>query len=349
MEHSFSSIESALEAIKKGEFVIVLDNEDRENEGDLIMAAEFATEASVAFMIRYTSGLICVPALEGRLKQLELPLMVANNSESKQCKFTISVDVKSGNTTGISAADRARTITAIADDKMTAVDFSRPGHIFPLLAVSGGVIARAGHTEAAIDLTRLAGCKPVGYICEINNDQGKMMRKTELESFAKAHNLHMITISDLIRYRFLHEELLVFDLGRLRHTVNTPFGSFENYTFKSMIDDRTFEVLVHGCVTRENVYVHIAQSDSVAGHVNAQWAQKRIQREGCGVIIYSTKQRELEQTSGKGMAEQIIFGMGVQIMKKLGVNSVRLLSARNVDFELNGFGMRVNEVVTDLN
>lgn len=349
MSHPFSRIETALEAIKRGEFVVALDNEDRENEGDLIMAAEFATEASVAFMIRYSSGVICVPALQKRLKKLELPLMVANNSESRQCKFTISIDLVSGNTTGISAADRARTIAAVADDQTSAEDFSRPGHIFPLSALDGGVIARAGHTEAAIDLARLAGCKPVGYICEINNDEGKMMRRSELESFARVHNLHLITISDLIRYRFVHEELVVIDENKPQHMVNTPLGSFKNYTFQSLIDSRTFDVLVNGIVNKqENIFLHIAQS-GIDGNVNAQWAQQKIQFEGCGVIIYSTQISELEQICGKDMAHQIIFGMSAQIVKKLGVNSVRLLSAALINFELNSFGVAVNEVVNFVN
>lgn len=349
MNRPFSSIEKALQAIKNGEFVVVLDNEDRENEGDLIMAAEFATESSLAFMIRYSSGVICVPALQNRLKNLELPLMVANNSESRQCKFTISIDLISGNTTGISAADRARTIAAIANDQMSAMDFSRPGHIFPLLALDGGVIARAGHTEAAIDLARLAGCKPVGYICEINNDEGKMMRRLELESFAEAHNLHLITISDLIRYRFAHEKLLIIDENKsLNIIVDTPLGSFENYTFKSLIDERTYEVLVHGIVNKqENVLVHIAQS-GFEGNVNAQWAQQKIQLEGCGAIVYPSQILDLEHICGKDMADQIIFGMCTQIMRKLGINSVRLLSFAVINFDLNSFGMPVNKVINSL-
>lgn len=345
MNHPFSSIEKALDAIERGEFVIVLDNEDRENEGDLIMAAEFATEASLAFMIRYSSGVICVPSLQNRLKTLELPLMVANNSESRQCKFTISIDLISGNTTGISAADRARTIAAIADDKMPARDFSRPGHIFPLLALDGGVIARSGHTEAAIDLARLAGCTPVGYICEINNDEGKMMRRPELEEFAKEHNLHLITISDLIRYRFAREKLLEIEPNKPLKNVNTPLGSFENYTFKSLVDTRTYDALVHGIIDKqENVLVHIAQS-GIEGTVTAQWAQQKIQLGLCGVIIYTPQIMDLENICGKDMAQQIVFGMSTQIMKELGVISIRLLSATVIDFELNSFGMPVNEVI----
>lgn len=340
--HTFSSIKQALDAIRMGEFVVVLDNEDRENEGDLIMAAEFATEASLAFMIRHSSGLICVPALEHRLKELELPLMVANNSESRQCKFTVSVDLIAGNTTGISAADRARTIAAIANNRMSARDFSRPGHIFPLLAVSGGVIARAGHTEAATDLTRLAGCTPVGYICEITNDNGKMMRQSELVCFAREHNLHIITISDLIRFRFDCETLVI--LNEPQRAVNTPMGSFRHYVFKSLADTGTFDVLWHG-IGEENVIVHIAQS-GIDGNVQSQWAQQRIQSEECGgAIIYYTNKIELHEICGKDMADQIVFGTSAQILKKLGIRSMRLLSAVDVNFKLSGFGMPVNEVI----
>lgn len=348
---SFSSIEQALDAIKRGEFVVVLDNEDRENEGDLIMAAEFATESSLAFMVRYTSGLICVPALKKRLKELELPLMVANNSESRQCKFTISTDLIAGTTTGISAADRARTISAIADDRTSAKEFRRPGHIFPLLALDGGVLARAGHTEAAIDLTRLAGCKPVGYICEITNDDGTMMRKPELVRFAQLHNLHLITISDLIRYRCDREELVTIDTNQQqKRVVNTPFGSFDRFNFKSLIDSRTFEVLVHGHerLERENVMVHIAQN-GVEGSVNVQWAQKKMQTAGCGIIVYASQMTmEFEEICGKDMADQIIFGMSTQILKKLGVQSVRLLSAEDINFQLKSFALPVTEVMNVL-
>lgn len=343
--NSFACIENALEAIKKGEFVVVLDNEDRENEGDLIMAAEFATEASLAFMIRYSSGVICVPALQKRLKKLELPLMVSNNSESRQCKFTISVDLIKGNTTGISAADRARTIAAIADEEKLASDFSRPGHIFPLLALDGGVIARAGHTEAAIDLARLAGCKPVGYICEINNDEGKMMRRPELESFAKLHNLHLITITDLIQYRFAREDVVVVDEKKPATLLHTPHGSFENYRFKSLVDSSTYEVLVHGIVNeQENVFVHMVCS-GVEGMVNAQWAQQKIQLDGRGAIIYLSNKLDLEQISGKAMTDRIIFGMCMQIIRKLGTNSIRLLSCTRINFDLNSFGIQVNEII----
>lgn len=342
MSKSFSSIEEALKAIKRGEFVVVLDNEDRENEGDLIMAAEFATEASLAFMIRYTSGVICVPALQNRLKDLELPLMVFNNSESRQCKFTISVDLIEGNTTGISASDRARTIRAIADKKISANEFNRPGHIFPLLALDGGVIARAGHTEAAVDLARLAGCNPVGYICELNNDAGKMMRRHELELFAQNHALLLITISDLIRYRFTHEDVIAIDNNKPPAILNTPNAQFEIQAFISLVDCSSYDVLIYGTVNnKRNVPVYIVKQ-GVEGSINAQWAQKQILLNKSGVVIYPSIILGLEKISGKKMAEITLFGMSMQIARKLQVKSVQLLSESTIEFDVSSFGIEVN-------
>jgi len=344
MSSNFSSIESALEAIKRGEFVVVLDNEDRENEGDLIMAAEFATEESLAFIIRYSSGLVCVPALQDRLKSLELPLMVAQNDECRQCKFTISVDLIAGNTTGISAADRARTIRAIADEQVTADKFARPGHVFPLLAMDGGVLARAGHTEVAVDLARLAGCRPVGYICEINDDAGKMMRRNELEIFAKEHALHLITISDLIRYRFNHEDVIAIDKEKPPTTLNTLSGSFEHRRFISLVDSSSYEVLLCGdVVNKQNVPIYITKN-GVQESINAQWAQKQIQLSGCGMVIYASCNVDLEKISGEEMAAEVIFGMCMQIAKKLEVSSVKLLTETRFQFNVSSFGIDVTVV-----
>ena len=204
-----------------------------------------------------------------RLKELELPLMVSNNSEVRKCKFTVTVDLKEGNTTGVSSADRARTIRAIADKNVGVSAFSRPGHIFPLLAMYGGVIARAGHTEAAVDLARLAGCAPVGYICEINDDHGCMMQRPQLKIFANQHELHLITISDLIRYRFTHELLVCrIDITRER-SLYTPFGKFRKIHYNSLIDDQQYVALVFGDVNGDDVPVHFVES-SVEGTIDAQ-------------------------------------------------------------------------------
>ncbi|RQR52635.1 3,4-dihydroxy-2-butanone-4-phosphate synthase [Burkholderia sp. Bp9125] len=194
-------IEDALQAMARGSIVVVVDDEDRENEGDLILAAEYATPEVIAFMVRFTSGMLCVGLAGERLDELELPLMVARNTDSMKTAYTITVDYRHGTTTGISAADRAATIRALVDECATAGDFSRPGHVFPLRAVPGGVLHRPGHTEAAVDLTRLAGLKPGGVLAEVVNDDGTMARRPELEAFARQHGLPIISIADLVTYR----------------------------------------------------------------------------------------------------------------------------------------------------
>ena len=196
-----SSVEDALSAIESGEMVVVVDDVGRENEGDLIMAADCATPEALAFMIRYTSGVVCVSLLPSRLEALQLPLMVANNAESQSTAFTITTDYRFGTSTGISAADRAATLRALADPKVDATAFVRPGHIFPLRARSGGVFERRGHTEAALDLARLAGRQPAGVLCELVNDDGTMMRPPELEIFAERHKMCLISVEQLVAYR----------------------------------------------------------------------------------------------------------------------------------------------------
>src|SRR5450631_2571454 len=200
-----ASVEEILAELRAGRMVLILDDEDRENEGDLIMAAEFATADAVAFMIRHTSGIICVPMDPEQLARLELPQMVPNNDEAFRTAFTVSVDYRFGTTTGVSSADRAATIRALVDKASTAQDFARPGHIFPLRPRRGGVLVRAGHTEAAVDLCVLAGLKPAGVLCELMNDDGSMARRAQCEAFARQNNLAIGTIADLIRYRLRNE------------------------------------------------------------------------------------------------------------------------------------------------
>ena len=198
-----ATIETALDAIRRGEIVVVVDDEDRENEGDLIIPAELMTPEKMAFMIRYTSGVICMPLEGERLDELNIPLMVTNveNTEVQRTAFTVSVDYRKGTTTGISAADRAATVAGLLDPDARQNDFARPGHIFPLRYRPGGVLKRAGHTEAAVDLARLAGCYPAGVLAEVVNDDGTMARRPELEAFAAKHDLVLISIADLVRYR----------------------------------------------------------------------------------------------------------------------------------------------------
>src|SRR6202166_317922 len=227
-----NSIDEILAELRAGRMVVVMDDEDRENEGDLIMAAEYATPEAVAFMIRHTSGIICVPMDPERLARLELPQMVPNNDEAYRTAVTVSVDYRFGTTTGVSSADRAATIRALVDKASTAQDFARPGHIFPLRPRRGGVLIRAGHTEAAMDLCMLAGLQPAGVLCELMNDDGSMARRAQIETFAREHALKIGTIADLIRYRLRNER----SVERLsEQTVQTEFGEFRLVAYEDHV------------------------------------------------------------------------------------------------------------------
>ncbi|GMF23589.1 unnamed protein product [Phytophthora fragariaefolia] len=336
-----SSIEAALEAVRRGGFVVVMDNEDRENEGDLIAAAEFATEQRVAFMLRHSTGIVCVPALAPRLQELQLPLMVQDNTEVHKCKFTVTVDLQAGNSTGVSAAGRARTIRALADPGVGAAAFNRPGHIFPLLAQHGGVMVRAGHTEAATDLARLAGVRPVGYICEMNDHDGRMMRRPQLQDFAREHDVPLITISDLIRYRARTETLVQRAQGK-EAKVPTPFGLFSSIEYASLVqEDQAYHALVLGDVRGKTDVPVFLVEDGFEASLQAQWAQHHISRHGHGVLIYVHGSEQLLQISGELMARQSIFGMAMQVTRDLEVASVRLLSATELSFNPDGFGIEI--------
>ncbi|OQR93803.1 riboflavin biosynthesis protein ribBA [Achlya hypogyna] len=337
-----SSVAEALEGLKKGQFVVVMDNEDRENEGDLIMPAQLATEASLAFLIRYSSGVICAPLTSERIEELQLPLMVPNNTEVRKCKFTITVDLNEGTTTGISAADRAATIRALADPTVKAKAFNRPGHIFPLLAVDGGVLSRAGHTEAAVDLARLAGCTPAAYICEINDDNGRMLRRPQLETFAATHGLHLITISDLIRYRFSHERVIT-RVGD-ETALNTPFGVCRKVAFKSTFDTQRYDALVVGQVQAAGSFIYFVNG-SVEGSIEAQFALQWLARSKAnGVLVFVPGYETLVDVSGELMAKQSIFGMGVQILQEMGAKSATLLATALPPFDTKGFGIDIERV-----
>lgn len=340
-----ATIETALAQIRRGGFVAVMDNEDRENEGDLIMAAQFATEERVAFMLRHSTGIICVPALPERLQQLQMPLMVEDNTETHKCKFTVSTDLKAGNTTGVSAADRARTIRALADPATTADAFNRPGHIFPLIAQRGGVLVRAGHTEAAVDLSRLAGLEPVGYICEMNDQDGRMMRRPQLEQFSQQFDVPLITISDLIRYR-ARVETLVERAAAKPTPVATPLGVFQRHEYRSLVHDdgQAYAALVLGSVANQDEVVVALVEDGVTQAVRAQWAMQHIAQRGAGVLIHVDAAHKLLQISGELMARQSILAVGLQIAKDLGARSVRLLATADEQqghFDTSGFGVDV--------
>ena len=261
----FSSVEDAIAAIGRGEIVVVVDDEDRENEGDLIMAADAVTPEKIAFFLAHTSGLICVPLTPERVEQLDLPLMVTSNTEVQRTAFTVSVDYRHGTSTGISAADRAATIKALVDPHIRPSDLNRPGHIFPLRYRPGGVLKRAGHTEAAVDLARAAGMSPAGVLCEVvSEDKTGMARLPELTVFAAKHGLHLISIADLIRYR-RHKDKLVRRIADAR--IPTDFGEFTVYAYESVLDGEHHVALVKGDVSGQpNTLVRV-HSECLTGDV----------------------------------------------------------------------------------
>lgn len=371
----FSTIEQAVEQIRGGGIVVVVDDADRENEGDLIMAAEAVTPEQIAFFVRHTSGVICAPLLGERLDALELPLMVAANTEAHHTAFTVTVDYRHGTTTGISAEDRAATIRALADTTTGAGDFARPGHIFPLRYAEGGVLKRAGHTEAAVDLARLAGLAPAGVLCEIVNDDGTMARLPELTTFARRHNLPLISIASLIAYRRRHERLI----RRVAEAViPTPFGEFTAIGYQSTYDGEQHIALVRGePAGKDNVLVRM-HSECLTGDVFGSLrcdcgtqlhdAMRQIAQEGEGVIVYirghegrgigimHKLQAYKLQDGGLDTVEANIelgfpadlrdYGTGAQILVDLGLSTLRLLSnnpAKRAGLE--GYGLQIVERV----
>ena len=370
---NLNSIEELLAELRAGRMVVVMDDEDRENEGDLIMAAEHATPAAVAFMIRHTSGIICVPMEEQRLAALELPQMVPANSESHGTAFTVSVDVRSGTTTGVSSADRAATIRALADGRSTAADFARPGHIFPLRPRPGGVLVRAGHTEAAVDLCRLAGLAPVGVLCEVMNDDGTMARRPQLEEFARRHGLKIGTIAALIRHR-LRTERSVERIGE--QTVQTALGEFRLYAYQDRVSLEVHVALARGRLDGPEpplVRVHLPDTlrDLLGVHTGArawtvQAALERIAEAGSGVVVLLRQQEpptelagalravaatqpQAAQPEGPGPSGEgavlRTFGVGAQILKDLGVKRMRVLSAPKQMHGISAFDLEIEGYV----
>ena len=366
-----NSVGEMLAELRAGRMVIVMDDEDRENEGDLIMAAEHATAEAVAFMIRHTSGIICVPMEEAGLARLELPQMVPLNSESQRTAFTVSVDLRAGTTTGVSSADRATTIRALASSTSSAADFARPGHIFPLRSRRGGVLVRAGHTEAAVDLCRLAGLTPIGVLCEVMNDDGSMARRPQLQEFARAHGLMIGTIADLIRHRLRTERTVV----RIsEQSVQTELGEFRLYAYQDEASQEVHVALAHGRLDGREiplVRVHVADTMrdllGVRGTVRA-WtlraAMQRIVEAGNGVVVVLRQQessRELADAvrsfaaaappeASPESAEGTVlrtFGVGAQILKDLCVKRMRVLSAPKQMHGISAFGLEVDSYVGD--
>jgi 3,4-dihydroxy 2-butanone 4-phosphate synthase / GTP cyclohydrolase II len=372
-EDAFASIPEAIEEIGKGRMVIVVDDADRENEGDLIMAAERVTPEAIAFIVRHSSGVICMPVIGERLDELEIPLMVAANTDTRGTAFTVSVDARTGVTTGISAADRARTIRAVIDPATEAADLSRPGHIFPLRYREGGVLKRAGHTEAAVDLARLAGLYPAGVLCETVNEDGSMARLPDLVAFARTHGLTIISIADLIEYRRRHE-VLVSKVAEA--TIPTRLGEFRSIAYESTVDDRTHVALVMGEIGDGAGVLTRVHSECLTGDVFGSMrcdcgeqldrALELIAAEGRGVILYirghegraigiTHKLRAYElQDRGRDTVEanlelgfppdQRDYGIGAQILYDLGVRSMRLLT-NNPEKRagLEGHGLSIDE------
>jgi 3,4-dihydroxy 2-butanone 4-phosphate synthase / GTP cyclohydrolase II len=369
---ALSPLGEILAELRAGRMVIIMDDEDRENEGDLIMAAEHATPEAVAFMIRHTSGIICVPMPEEHLVRLDLPQMVPVNSESHRTAFTVSVDLRAGTTTGVSSADRAATIRALADADSKPADFARPGHIFPLRSRRGGVLVRAGHTEAAVDLCQLAGLKPAGVLCEVMNDDGSMARRPQLQEFARQHSLKIGTIADLIRHR-LRTDRSVERLSE--QSVQTELGEFRLYAYRDGVSQEVHVALAHGrldAAPAPLVRVHLADTLrdllGVQGAVRT-WtlraAMQRIVEAGSGVVVVLRQQesaRELADavrsfaatvpapaapeavSEGEGAVLRT-YGVGAQILKDLGVRRMRVLSAPKQMHGISAFGLEIEGYV----
>jgi len=370
----FASIEDAVEDIRQGKLIVVVDDEDRENEGDFIAAASKATPEMINFILKHGRGLLCAPITRERAEELQLPPMVERNTEKHGTAFTVSVDYKHGTATGISAFDRARTIQALVDPSTRPDDLARPGHIFPLVAKRGGVLRRAGHTEAAVDLARLAGLKPAGLLCEIMDADGSMARLPRLQEIAKELSLKIITIKDLIAYRQRREKLV----KRLFSTpLPTRYGEFNLIVYEAIMEENHHLALIKGDVEgRKNVLVRV-HSQCLTGDVfgsgrcdcgdQLHQAMQRIEEEGLGVLVYMR-----QEGRGIGLLNKLVcyrlqdqgldtvdanvaigfppdardYGIGAQILADLGLTSIRLMTnnpAKRIGLE--GYGLEVVERV----
>lgn len=363
-----NTIEEIIDDIRQGRMVVLMDDEDRENEGDLVMAAQQVRAEDINFMARHARGLICLPMSEERCRQLGLPLMVKDNRAAHSTNFTVSIEAAEGVTTGISAADRARTIRAAVAPDAKPQDLVQPGHIFPLMAQQGGVLIRAGHTEAACDLARLAGYDPSAVIVEIMNEDGTMARRPELEVFAKTHGLKIGTIADLIHYRMMHEKTVVCINER---RVQTPVGEFQLKTYENTAHQELHFALVKGDVSTGEpilVRVHVAstardvlsirRADEAHPPWNFQTAMKCVADADSGVLVlicHNETTQEIEESidwllSGKQVRpkqdmsyKQI--GAGAQILRDLGVKKMRLMSAPLKFSGISGFDLEVTEYI----
>ena len=354
-----SRVEAAIEAFARGEMLVVTDDDDRENEGDLIVAAQFATSEKLAFIVRHTSGIVCTPLSAEHAKRLRLAPMVSDNDAPHSTAFTISVDYRHGTTTGISAEDRTATVRALANSNAGAADFVRPGHIFPLIAREGGVLMRSGHTEAAVDLCKLANLEPVGVICELVNDDGSVMRGPRVTEFAAEHKLTRISVADLIAYRQLREKLVI---RTAEFAAPTAVGEMHGISYVTPFESVNHLALVHGKIgDGRDVLVRLHRADPIAdvftGGKAIHASLERIKAEGRGVLVYlrdgttgvpatAVGEEKIETAKLRDQNWREV-GLGAQILKDLGISSIRLLASRHRTYVgVAGFGIEITGTET---